>query len=92
MTQIKKYNSTSKSYHLCLFLQTYGVNYDNTDEIENIQPLNKLGKILANFNTKSCNGKIDKLVKTNDIINNIGFRIINNSFILKSRIINELEE
>ena len=36
----------------------YGVIFDNQeDEVENIQPSNKLEKLLANNETKSWNGK-----------------------------------
>ena len=43
---------TSKSHHLCPFLQIYGVNYDNKEDERKIQPLNKSEKLLANINIK----------------------------------------
>ena len=60
--------------------------------MENIQPLNKLEILLANINTKTCKGKIDEIVNTNDIIHVIGYRSLNKSLIVKLRINNELDD
>ena len=93
LTLVKKYNFTSKSNHLSASIQIHGINYDiQEDEIENIQALNKLEILLANINTRSCTGKIDELVNTNDIIHIIGYRSLNKSLIIKLRINDALDD
>ena len=93
LTLVKKYNFTSKNSNLSASLQTYWINYDNQEEgLENLQALNKLELLLANINTKYCKQKIDEIVNTNDIINNIGYRSLNKSVIIKLRINNELDD
>ena len=87
LTLVRKYNFTSKSNHLSASFQIYGINYDiQEDEIENIQALNKLEILLANIKTRSCKEKIDEIVNTNDILHIIGYRLLNKSLIIKSRI------
>ena len=51
--------------------------------MENIQALNNLEIFLANSNTKSCEEKIDNIVKTNDMVLIIGYRTLSKSLIIK---------
>ena len=91
ITKIKKYNFTSKSNHLSAFLQINGVNYNQEDGVENIQPLNKLEALLAKTKTKSCREKLDNIDNTNDILQIIGYRSLNKSLIIKLKINDELD-
>ena len=87
LTLVKKYKFTSKSNHLSAFIQIYGINYEiQEDEIENIQALNKLEILLANFNTRSCREKKDEIVNTIDILHIVGYMSLNKSSIIKLRV------
>ena len=93
ITLIKKNNFISKSNHLSAYIQIYCIDYDiQQNEIENIQPLNKLEILLSNINTKTCRDKIDEIINTIDIIHIIGYRLLNKSIILKLRINDNIDE
>ena len=93
LTLIKKYTFTSKNNNLSASLQIYSINYDiQQDEIEIIQPLNKLEILLANINTKCCKNKIDEIVNTNDTILIIGYSSLNQSLIMKIRLNDVLDD
>ena len=84
---IRKHNFTSRSSHLSSSLQIYSINFDNQQNgIYESQTLNKLEILLAKINTKTCNGKIDKLANTDDIIHIIGYRSLSKNPFLKVRI------